>query len=167
MFTNDQSKWTSTSFGCFTRSTAFIVDFTWEVNCTQLHNKYRPITTVQYRRILYGHVVGIVRCDWPFTLGYNNIESWYLMFKHNIQVYLMYVLHECIMPYHTVNSNALSIHNTFMKRYGKRNYSFPFVLLFEPLLLKYCYRVLFILYIFILYLYRCCRCQYLLFNDRL
>ena len=52
------------------RSTAFIVDFTWEVNCTQLCNNYRPITTVQYRRILYGHVVGMMRCDWPSTDGY-------------------------------------------------------------------------------------------------
>ena len=51
-------------------SDAFIVDFTWEVNCTQLCNTYRPITTVQYRRILYGHVVGMVLCDWPFTVGY-------------------------------------------------------------------------------------------------
>ena len=50
LFTNDQTKWTSTSFGCFSRSTAFIVDFIWEVNCTQLCNNYRPITTVQYRR---------------------------------------------------------------------------------------------------------------------
>ena len=38
LFTNDQMKWTSTSFGCFSRSTAVIVDFTWEVNCTQLCN---------------------------------------------------------------------------------------------------------------------------------
>ena len=49
---------------------AFIVDFTWEVNCTQLYNNYRPITTVQCRRILEAHVVGMVRCDWPFTVGY-------------------------------------------------------------------------------------------------
>ena len=70
LFTNDQTQWTSTSFGCFSRSTAFIVDFKWEVNCTQQCNNYRPITTVQYRRILYGHVVGMVRCDWPFTVGY-------------------------------------------------------------------------------------------------
>ena len=55
LFTNDQTKWTSTSFGCFSRSTAFIVDFTWEVNCTQMCNI---------------NVVGMVRCDWPFTVGY-------------------------------------------------------------------------------------------------
>ena len=41
-----------------------------EVNCIQLYDNYRPITTVQYRRILDGHVVGIMRCDWPFTVGY-------------------------------------------------------------------------------------------------
>ena len=52
------------------RSTAFIVDFTWEVNCTQLYNIYRPITTVQNRRILDDHVVGMVRCDWLFKDGY-------------------------------------------------------------------------------------------------
>ena len=40
------------------------------VNCTQLCTNYHPITTVQYRRILYGYVVGMVRCDWPFTVGY-------------------------------------------------------------------------------------------------
>jgi len=65
-----QTKWTRISFSCFSRSTAFIVDFTWEVNCTQLYNIYRPITTVQNRRILDDHVVGMVRCDWPFTVGY-------------------------------------------------------------------------------------------------
>ena len=42
LFTNDQTKWTSTSFGCFSRSTAFIVDFTSEVNCNLLCNNYRP-----------------------------------------------------------------------------------------------------------------------------
>ena len=51
LFTNDQTKRTSTSFGCFSRSTAFVVDFTREVNCTQLCNNSRPISTVQYRRI--------------------------------------------------------------------------------------------------------------------
>jgi len=51
-------------------SETFIVDFTWEVNCTQLYNHYHPITTVQYHRILDGHVVRMVRCDWPFTVGY-------------------------------------------------------------------------------------------------
>ena len=70
LFTNDQTKWTSTSFECFSRSTAVIVDFTLEVNCNQLCNNYRPISTVHYRRILYGHMVGMVRCDWPFTVGY-------------------------------------------------------------------------------------------------
>ena len=70
LLTNDQTNWTSTSFECFSRSTAFIVDFTWEVNYTQLCNNYRPISIVQYRRILYGHVVWMVRCDWPFTVGY-------------------------------------------------------------------------------------------------
>jgi len=33
LFPNDQTKWTRTSFGYFSRSTAFIVDFTWEVKC--------------------------------------------------------------------------------------------------------------------------------------
>jgi len=28
------------------------------------------ITTVQYRPYQYGHVVEMVRCDWPFTVGY-------------------------------------------------------------------------------------------------
>jgi len=51
-------------------SDAFIVDFTREVNCTQLYNNFRPITTVQYHRILYGHIVGMMRCDWSFTVGY-------------------------------------------------------------------------------------------------
>ena len=45
LFTNDQTKWNSTSLGCFSRSTAFIVDSTWKVNCTQLCNNYRPIIT--------------------------------------------------------------------------------------------------------------------------
>jgi len=49
---------------------AFVVDFTWEVNCNQLYNNYRPITTVHYRRIMYGHVEGMMRCDWQFTVGY-------------------------------------------------------------------------------------------------
>jgi len=35
-----------------------------------MYNNYRPITTVQYRWIVDGHVVGMVRCDWPFTAGY-------------------------------------------------------------------------------------------------
>ena len=40
---------------------------------------YCAITTVQYQpykysRILYGHVVGMVRCDWPFTIGYIIIQ---------------------------------------------------------------------------------------------
>ena len=74
LFTNYQTKLTSTSFGWFSRSTAFIVDFTWEVNCTQLCNNYHPISTVQYRWILYGHVVGMVRCDQPFTVGYLLIQ---------------------------------------------------------------------------------------------
>ena len=26
--------------------------------------------TLTCHRILYGHVVGMVRCDWPFTVGY-------------------------------------------------------------------------------------------------
>ena len=65
-----RTKWTSTSSGYFSRSTDFIVDFTWEVLCTQLYNNYRPLTTVQYLRILDDHVVGMVQCDWPFTVGY-------------------------------------------------------------------------------------------------
>ena len=37
------------------------------LNCAITTVQYRPY---QYRRILYGHVVGMVRCDWPFTVGY-------------------------------------------------------------------------------------------------
>jgi len=29
------------------------------------------------RRILYGHVAGMVRCDWPFTVGYIIIIGYY------------------------------------------------------------------------------------------
>ena len=49
---------------CFSRSTAFIVDFTWEVNCTQLCNNYRPISTVQIQK-------DIVR-----SRGSNGVYSW-------------------------------------------------------------------------------------------
>jgi len=42
LFTNDQTKLTRASFGA-SRSTAFIVDFIWEVNCTQLSNNNHQI----------------------------------------------------------------------------------------------------------------------------
>jgi len=38
---------------CFSRSTAFIVDYTWEVKCSQLCDNYRPITSVQYHGYMY------------------------------------------------------------------------------------------------------------------
>jgi len=37
------------------------------LNCAITIVQYR---LYQYRRILYGHVVGMVRCDWPITVGY-------------------------------------------------------------------------------------------------
>ena len=37
------------------------------LNCAITIVQYQPY---QYRRILYGHVVGMVRCDWQFTAGY-------------------------------------------------------------------------------------------------
>ena len=43
---------------------AFIVDFTWEVNCTQLCNNYRPISTVPIPK-------DIVR-----PRGSNGVYSW-------------------------------------------------------------------------------------------
>ena len=42
------------------------------LNCAITTAQYQPY---QYRRILYGHVIGIVRCDWPFTVGYIIIIS--------------------------------------------------------------------------------------------
>jgi len=37
------------------------------LNCAITTVQYQPY---QHRRILYGHEVGMVRCDWPFTVGY-------------------------------------------------------------------------------------------------
>ena len=37
------------------------------LNCAMTTVQYQPY---QYRRILYGHVVRMVWCDWPFTVGY-------------------------------------------------------------------------------------------------
>ena len=37
------------------------------LNCAITTIQYQPY---KYRRILYGHMVGIKRCDWPFTVGY-------------------------------------------------------------------------------------------------
>jgi len=37
------------------------------LNCAITTIQYQPY---QYRRILYGHMVGMVRCDWPITVGY-------------------------------------------------------------------------------------------------
>ena len=44
------------------------------LNCAIPTVQYQPY---KYRRIVYGHVVGLVRCDWPFTFGYiiNNNKS--------------------------------------------------------------------------------------------
>jgi len=67
-------------------SDAFVVDFAWEFICTQLSNHYCPITTVQYRILVYGHVVGIMRCDWPFTVGYiimvNSKHQYFHIYQH-------------------------------------------------------------------------------------
>ena len=42
------------------------------LNCAITTVQYQPY---QYSRILYGHVVGMVRCDWPlYSLVYNNTK---------------------------------------------------------------------------------------------
>ena len=42
------------------------------LNCAIPTVQYQPY---QYRMILYCHVVGMVRCDWPFTVGYIIINN--------------------------------------------------------------------------------------------
>jgi len=34
------------------------------------HKLVTPLVAVNIYTILYGHVVGMVRCDWSFTVGY-------------------------------------------------------------------------------------------------
>ena len=55
-----------------------------------MYNKNRPITPVQYRSILDGHLVGMVRCDWPFTVGYVIIFIMVLIFEISIVKWCYY-----------------------------------------------------------------------------
>ena len=53
---------------------AFIVYFMWMFNCTQPSDNNRTITIVQYPIILDGHMVGMMHCDWLFSIRYNIIK---------------------------------------------------------------------------------------------
>ena len=60
------------------------------LNCAITIVQYRPY---QYRRILYGHVVGMVRCDWPPAPS--------IIIKHFFNYYYGMFLKHCLGRQHS------------------------------------------------------------------